>query len=106
MAVGISNLAFVDPRRDGREDVHYQAKATGPDGRPTSLLVVNISPRGLMARCEAALEAGDTIRLTLPRIGTVEAEVRWSLGGRLGCEFTRLVGLADYYDLIAVLVKK
>jgi hypothetical protein len=34
------------------------------------------------------------------------AEVRWSLGGRVGCQFETPVPLADYYELIAGMLAK
>ncbi|TGX44738.1 PilZ domain-containing protein [Sphingomonas naasensis] len=88
-----------------RDDVHYRARAFGPDARQLSFLVVNISPHGLMARCDTPFQTGDRLRLVLPVAGTVAAEVRWSLGGRLGCQFDRAIDLAAYYELIAQLLK-
>jgi len=31
--------------------------------------------------------------------------VRWSLGGRIGCELDRPIGMAEYYELLAALLK-
>jgi hypothetical protein len=105
MGFGAKNLAFSDPRRIDREDVHYRARGQGPDGRQITLLIVNISPHGLMARCDESFDDGARIRITLPAVGSVAAEVRWSLGGRLGCEFEQMVELAAYYDLLAAVVR-
>ncbi|MEI9927052.1 MAG: hypothetical protein WDN44_04130 [Sphingomonas sp.] len=58
-----------------------------------------------MARCERCFEGGDRIRMTLPIVGVVAAEVRWSLGGRIGCQFDVAIDLASYYDLISALVR-
>ena len=104
--MGMGNLSFAEVRREGREDVHYRARAFGPDARQHSLLIVNISPHGLMARCEACFEVGDRISLQLPVVGVVVAEIRWSLGGRLGAQFEHVIDLAGYYELIATLVRK
>ncbi len=105
MSFGVGNLAYSDVRREDRDEVHYRVKAFGPDARQLSLLIVNASPHGLMARCERCFEIGDRIRMTLPVVGVIAAEVRWSLGGRIGCQFDQAIDLASYYDLIAVLVK-
>jgi hypothetical protein len=43
--------------------------------------------------------------VNLPKVGTMVAEVRWSLGGRIGCQFERAIDLASYYELLAVLMK-
>lgn len=101
----MGNLAYADIRREGRDDVHFRVKAFGPDARPLNMLIVNISPHGLMARCETAFEVGERIRVTLPAVGVTVAEVRWSLGGRIGCQFDHVIDLAGYYELIAVLMK-
>jgi hypothetical protein len=97
--------AFADDRREGRDDIHYRARGFGPDGRAINLLIVNISPHGLMARCETEFQAGDILRINLPVVGVAEAEVRWSLGGRLGGQFAPAINLANYYEMLAVVLK-
>ena len=87
VSFGLGNLAYAEGRREDRDEVHYRVKALGPDNRPLGLLIVNISPHGMMARCETCFEVGDRIRMTLPVVGVVGGEVRWSLGGRIGCQF-------------------
>lgn len=101
----MGNLAYADIRREDRDDVHYRAKAFGPDAKQVALLIVNISPHGLMARCDRDFEIGDRIRINLPTIGTIAADIRWSLGGRLGAQFDSAIDLASYYDLLATLVR-
>lgn len=95
-----------DRRLVERDEVHYRARAFGPDAQPVTLLIVNISPHGLMARCEKPFVEGDRMRVTLPAVGVVAAEVRWSLGGRLGASFDSAIDLASYYELIAQMMKK
>ncbi len=100
-----SALAFREDRATARDEVHYRARAKGIDGRAVELLVVNISAQGLMARCDADFQPGDRLSVVLPVLGAVDAEVRWSLGGRVGCELAKAVGLADYYEVLAAMVK-
>ncbi|WP_448664837.1 PilZ domain-containing protein [Sphingomonas sp. CJ20] len=95
----------VEIRRDAREDVHYRARAMGPDGAARTLLVVNISAHGMMVRSDDGFAIGDRIRVTLPVIGSTIAEVRWALGGRIGCQFDPALDLAGYYEMVAVLLK-
>ena len=94
-----------DDRAIPRDEVHYRARAVGPDGKTVSLLIVNMSALGLMARAEISYEVGDLLSVTLPVVGTVPAEIRWTLGGRIGCELARPIDLASYYDLLAALVR-
>lgn len=95
----------MDDRAIPRDEVHYRARAVGPDGKPLSLLIVNMSALGLMARAETGYQVGDQLRVTLPVVGTIAAEIRWTLGGRIGCELARPIDLASYYDLLAALVR-
>lgn len=101
----MGNLAYNEVRREEREEVHFRAKAFGPDARPLTLLIVNLSPHGMMARCDKEYEVGQRIRVTLPVVGVLVAEVRWALGGRIGCQFDQAIDLAHYYELIAILLK-
>lgn len=102
---GYGRAAMKDDRLVARDEVHYRARGFGPDAQPLNLLIVNISALGLMARCDASFEIGDRLRLTLPVVGVVAAEVRWSLGGRVGCQLDQPIALSDYYDLLATMVK-
>lgn len=88
-----------------RDEVHYRARAFGPDARQLSLLIVNLSAAGLMARTDSGYGVGDRLRVTLPVIGVVVAEIRWALGGRIGCELDVAMPLPEYYELLAVLLK-
>lgn len=103
--MGMAQAVMTDDRVSPRDEVHYRARATGPDMRPVTLLVVNMSAMGLMARCDVEFAVGDRLRVSLPVVGTVVAEVRWWLGGRMGCELERTIDLADYYELLAALLK-
>jgi hypothetical protein len=95
----------VDSRALARDEVHYRARAFGPDARQLSLLIVNLSAAGLMARSELSYAVGERLHITLPVVGVVIAEIRWSLGGRIGCELDAPIPLAEYYELLAALLK-
>jgi hypothetical protein len=101
-----AGLPADDRRGIERDEVHYRARAFGPDAQPVTLLIVNISPHGLMARCEASFDEGDRLRVMLPVVGVAAAEIRWCLGGRLGASFDTAIDLANYYELIAQLMKR
>lgn len=94
-----------EARAVSRDEVHYRARAFGPDAQALSLLIVNLSALGLMARTNADYAVGARLRVTLPVIGVVVAEIRWSLGGRVGCELDQPIGVADYYDILAVMLR-
>lgn len=103
MSVTGVKLASADDRLVHRDEVEHRTRATGPDSRAAPFLVVNMSPQGLMARCEAAFEPGDLLRIQLPILGETGAEVRWALGGRIGCQFLQPIGEADYVPVVAAM---
>jgi hypothetical protein len=98
--------ALADGRAEWRDEVELPTRAFGPDARALPLLIVNLSPHGLMARSEARLREGDRIRVTLPVVGAIAAEVRWSIDGRLGCRFDSGLDRASYYDLLATVLRR
>lgn len=97
------NLAYAGPnaRSEPREEVFHRARAMRQDGAAMALTVVNLSPHGLMARCEEALGAGERFSVSLPIVGLVRAEVRWALGGRIGCQLDAAIPTHHYYELLA-----
>jgi PilZ domain len=103
MALSQAENVGIDGRSEPRDEVFCRARATGPDGRGIHLTIVNISPHGLMARCDATLAAGERLRVILPSAGIVVAEIRWSLGGRIGCRLDAAIPGSAYYRLLAMM---
>lgn len=99
-------LAAQERREADRDEVHFRARAYGPDGQPLELLIVNMSPHGLMARCEAELSESQRLRLGLPGAGVLTAEIRWALGGRIGCHFATAIDRATYYETLAAMLRR
>lgn len=100
---GIALSWVPDDRSEPRDAVHHRTRAMHPDGRLLPLLIVNSSQGGLMARCEAPCEPGDRLRIDLPQVGATMAEVRWTLGGRIGFKLERQLGQSEYYVLLAAM---
>ena len=92
-------------RDDDREEVFYRTRASAAAPGSFPIQVVNISPHGFMARAEAEPPVGTALSVRLPIIGEVEAEVRWSLGGRIGCQFARAIELAPYLELLGAMAR-
>lgn len=53
----------------------------------------DISTLGLKASCGVALRIGSVVAVDIPGLGTVEAEVKWQLGGDFGAMFVDPVNL-------------
>ena len=90
----------IDDRAEPRDEVYHRTRATLADGRSIPVIVVNLSPNGLMLRAEVEMAAGERVEVALPVVGTVAATVRWSLGGRLGCAMARAVDPRHYHALL------
>jgi hypothetical protein len=97
--------AVRDARGEPRDEVMHRTHALDGDGRTIKLVLVNMSANGLMARCEGEQSAGDRLRIRLPILGYVDAIIRWSLGGRIGCELERTIPLAEYYTMLTVMTR-
>jgi hypothetical protein len=103
--MGNALAVTLDDRAMPRDEVHYRARAIGPDSKPISLLIVNMSALGMMARVDTDCPVGGRLKVTLPVVGAISAEIRWSLGGRIGCELDRPIDQATYYGLLAALIR-
>ncbi|MBV9840669.1 MAG: PilZ domain-containing protein [Sphingomonadaceae bacterium] len=78
--------SFAEQRRAPRHEVSIRAWLHRSGQARFAIHVVDISTHGMMARSSAALAVGERVTLDLPIAGRREALVRWSLGGRIGCE--------------------
>jgi hypothetical protein len=81
-----------------RTDVLLHAKLLREHAPDVDARVRNLSPAGFMAECSAPLEADTEVIVSLPGIGSLPAQVRWSEGLRIGGIFhfelsTRELGL-------------
>ena len=94
-----------EDRREPRQPVLHRTRAVQANGVEVPVVVVNVSPRGFMARSEAPHQAGDLLAVHMPVIGALEAEVRWSLGGRIGCRLLLPIDPADYGLMIHLMMR-
>jgi len=97
--------AVRDARGEPRDEVMHRTHALDGDDRTVKLVLVNMSANGLMARCDGDPAAGERLRIRLPILGYVDAIIRWSLGGRIGCELERTIPLAEYYTMLTVMIR-
>jgi hypothetical protein len=74
-----------DDRSEPRDEVHYRSSAVLADQRRVAVLVVNLSPSGLMIRSD------------------VRAVVRWALGGRVGCQLERPIPANRYHAVLGAM---
>lgn len=55
--------------------------------------VQNVSAAGFMAECASPVRIGSYVSLDVPGIGTVEAQVRWQIGLKMGGMFIGPISL-------------
>jgi hypothetical protein len=71
------------PRRSAR----LTGSAQWADGREATVLVTNLSYLGCRIFTDRDLVKGETVRLTLPGLGEMHAQVRWIRDGSAGVKF-------------------
>lgn len=65
----------------------------------------NLSPSGFMGECAETVRAGSKIILLLPFGGRAEADVRWAINGRIGCQLRTRLGRRQRAQVLAVAAK-
>lgn len=71
-----------------REKVDFETIATRNGRIKEQVRVADLSPFGFHLRSDADVSRGERLRLLLPVVGDVEAQVAWTLKGCLGGWFT------------------
>ncbi|USU05920.1 PilZ domain-containing protein [Sphingomonadaceae bacterium OTU29THOMA1] len=93
----------IDDRTEPRDEVHHRSRAMLADRRSVSVLIVNLSPQGLMIRSDAPVSVGEWLRIQLPVVGEVQVAVRWALGGRIGCQLERPIAANRYHMVLGAM---
>lgn len=92
-----------EARTEQRDETLHRTRARAADGAVCKLVVVNVSPHGFMARTERDFAVGERLTIELPIAGAFDAEVRWALGGRIGCQLTREIPRARYSAMLVAM---
>lgn len=82
----LSEEESVDRRRAARRTINLLAVPTA--GPPVKrLILLNLSKTGLRFHCLTMMRLGETVVVTLPQAGEVEATIRWKTEHEYGAEF-------------------
>lgn len=95
-----ANLSVVDMRRAARHSVDHVVIAEHRTLGDIKTHIVNISANGFMTEGEMPLAKGERISLRLPVIGSMEAHLIWSLGGRSGFQLERIIRLSEFTEMV------
>lgn len=92
---------YLNRRQHEREDVflHTVISIGRDDYVPADL--VNISTSGFLVRCNRSFQRKDRLRIALPMLGDMPAEVMWCLAGCVGCQLVYPVKEQDFPRLLA-----
>jgi PilZ domain len=74
-------------RRGPRRCSELNASAEWGDGTCASVVVSEISYTGCRISADQQFVKGETVRLFLPELGQVHAQIRWSRAGIAGAKF-------------------
>jgi hypothetical protein len=95
-----------DMRRAARHRANYDVLAESKQHGEQKLHIANVSAHGFMIDNNTVFQHGDRVELRLPVIGRIEAHLIWSVDGRAGFQFERVVRLPDFMALIEIVSPK
>jgi hypothetical protein len=72
---------------------HAVANLSPQDLYNVEIKVRNVSTAGFMAECTAPVRIGSYVALDIPGLGSVQAQVRWQIGARMGGMFLDPISL-------------
>lgn len=99
MATQVNDQSY-DLRRAARHRASHKAIAESRRHGDQHVHISNISAHGFMIDNNSVFQHGDRIELRLPVIGRIEAHLIWTVDGRAGFQFERVVRLPDFLGLI------
>ena len=81
-------------RREKRTQIDETARLHPNNWSSLEVKVLDVSPNGFRAECDARVMAGSPVVLEVPGIGSVNAHVTWRRGNRFGAKFDRPVDMS------------
>jgi hypothetical protein len=73
--------------RKDREEVAIDAVVHRDDGSAAPVKLTNFSDDGCRIEADNDFKIGERLRIAIPRMGKVKAQVRWALQGSAGAKF-------------------
>jgi len=73
--------------RKDRDEVAIDAVVHRDDGSKRSVTLSNLSPEGCQIESEGQFRIGERLQIAIPRVGQLDAQVRWALPGSAGARF-------------------
>jgi PilZ domain-containing protein len=73
--------------RKDRDDVAIDAVVHRDDGSENSVTLRNLSPDGCRIESDDDFRIGERLKIAIPTLGQLNAQVRWALPGSAGARF-------------------
>jgi len=105
IAARATDAAHQVPRSEARLRARFTTRIQRDGEADAAFTLLNLSPSGFMGECAAPARAGSKVTLLLPFGGRAEADVRWALNGRLGCQLRRRLSGSERALVLAVTAK-
>lgn len=74
------------PRND-RKQVDLAAFVHRGDHSPLPVMVTDLTEEGCRIAADVTLRIGEQIRLEIPQLGYLNAQIRWAMAGEAGARF-------------------
>jgi hypothetical protein len=81
-------------RRSERIEVDAKTRLRPNDWSSLEVRIIDLSPDGFRAECEATVLRHSLVRIDLPGLGEVEAQVSWRRRGEFGARFLAPIDVA------------
>ena len=79
--------------RKDRETVEIDAVVLRNDGSEAPVRLSNVSTEGCRIEADRDFLIGEHLQIAIPRMGSIQARVRWALPGSAGAQFVDESGL-------------
>lgn len=90
-------------RRAQRDDVDFGTVATRRWVERFDIRLLNLSPMGFHARGKVEFARDQKLRILLPVVGEIEAQVAWALTGCCGGWFPKAMSADVYAEVLAAI---
>ena len=105
IAARATDAAHQVPRSEARLRARFTTRIEREGLPNAAFTLLNLSPSGFMGECAAPVRAGSRVTLKLPLGGRAEADIRWALNGRIGCQLRRRLSPSERALVLLVTAK-
>jgi hypothetical protein len=95
-------VAAAERRRAERRETALDTLMSDREGQTFAVRILNLSQAGFMAKSEWPLRGRAPVRVDIPTIGWLRAEIVWVLGDRVGGDFRDLMDPEAFATFVKV----